>query len=57
MHTDRRTNASPGMSDADHDLRELMHEYEIDPDIAEKMQELFDLGLHHDEALEFPTEL
>ena len=40
------------MHNDDTDIRELMHEYEIDEHTAEKMQELIDLGLDDDEALE-----
>jgi hypothetical protein len=34
------------------ELRELMDDYEVDEDVAERMQELIDMGSEVDEALE-----
>jgi hypothetical protein len=41
----------------DQELRELMDEYELDEETAQRAQELVDAGLDHDEAIELADEL
>jgi hypothetical protein len=45
------------MSNEDENVQRLMHEHEIEEDIAEQAQELIDEGLDEDEAIEIAEEL
>jgi len=41
----------------DEEIKQLMDDYDIDEDTAEKAQELIDEGLDEDEAIELADEL